>query len=99
MGVDLFIDQQGIDTTTPYGKMTFQICGAFAEFERSMISERVRSGLDRAKAQGKKLGRPAVPPVTAKKVRDLRKEGLSWRKIANKVGVHHRTAQRICAEV
>ena len=98
-GINLFLHQSGIDTTTPSGKAMFQMMGVFAEFERSMISERVRSGLDRAKAQGKKLGRPAVPPVTAKKVRDLRKEGLSWRKIANKVGVHHRTAQRICAEV
>ena len=98
-GINLFLHQSGIDTTTPSGKAMFQMMGVFAEFERSMISERVRSGLDRAKAQGKKLGRPAVPPVTAKKVRDLRKEGLSWRKIANKVGVHHRTAQRICAEI
>ena len=98
-GVDLFIDQQGIDTTTPYGKMTFQICGAFAEFERSLIQERVKAGLARAVSQGRKLGRPAIAPVTARKVRDLREEGLSFRKIGKKVGISHTAAKRLCAEV
>src|SRR6476620_6100004 len=44
-GVDLYLDQQAIDTTTPAGKLMFQITGAFAEFERSMIRQRVRAGL------------------------------------------------------
>jgi len=47
VGVDLFLDQQNIDTTTPAGKLMFQICGAFAEFERSMIQQRIRAGVDR----------------------------------------------------
>ena len=44
-GVDLFLEQQSIDTTTPAGKLMFQVCGAFAEFERSMIRQRVKLGL------------------------------------------------------
>jgi DNA invertase Pin-like site-specific DNA recombinase len=56
-GVDLYFDQQSIDTTTPAGRLMFQITGAFAEFERSMIRQRVRAGLKRAKEAGKRLGR------------------------------------------
>jgi DNA invertase Pin-like site-specific DNA recombinase len=57
-GVDLYLDQQSIDTTTPMGKLVFQLTGAFAEFERTMIRQRVKAGLKRAVAQGVKLGRP-----------------------------------------
>jgi DNA invertase Pin-like site-specific DNA recombinase len=57
-GVDLYLDQQAIDTTTPTGRLMFQITGAFAEFERSMIRQRIRAGLRRAVDAGKQLGRP-----------------------------------------
>src|SRR5712672_2008821 len=60
LGIDLILQRQGIDTTTPAGKAMFQMMGVFAEFERSMIRERVNAGLKRAKAQGKQLGRPRV---------------------------------------
>ena len=60
LGVDLFLHQQGLDTTTPAGKAMFQMMGVFAEFERAMIQERVRAGLRRAKAEGKQLGRPKI---------------------------------------
>ena len=60
LGIDLYLHQQGIDTTTPPGKALFQMTGVFAEFERAMIKERVESGLERAKAQGKVLGRPTI---------------------------------------
>ena len=59
--IDLFLQQQGLDTTTPAGKAMFQMMGVFAEFERSMIQERVRAGLRRAKDEGKQLGRPRIP--------------------------------------
>ena len=59
-GVDLFLEQQALDTTTPGGRLMFQVCGAFAEFERAMIRERVKLGLKRALAEGKQLGRPQV---------------------------------------
>jgi DNA invertase Pin-like site-specific DNA recombinase len=61
-GVDLYFDQQSIDTTTPAGRLMFQIVGAFAEFERSIIRHRVRAGLKRAVASGKRLGRPQDRP-------------------------------------
>jgi DNA invertase Pin-like site-specific DNA recombinase len=60
LGVDLFLHQQGLDTTTPAGKAMFQMMGVFAEFERAMIQERVRAGLRRAKDEGRQPGRP--PP-------------------------------------
>jgi DNA invertase Pin-like site-specific DNA recombinase len=62
VGVDLFLHQQGIDTTTAGGKAMFQMLGVFSEFERSIIQERVRAGLRRAKDAGKQLGRPANSP-------------------------------------
>ena len=95
--VDLYLHQQGIDTTTPSGKAMFQMCGVFAEFERGMIQERVKAGLQRAVASGKRLGRPSVPTVTADKVKQLHKGGMSFRKIAQEVGLHHKTISRLCA--
>jgi DNA invertase Pin-like site-specific DNA recombinase len=60
--IDLFLHQQGLDTTTPAGKAMFQMMGVFAEFERAMIVERVNAGLARAKASGVKLGRGNKKP-------------------------------------
>ena len=57
-GIDLYLHQQAIDTTTPAGKAMFQMCGVFAEFERGILSQRVKAGLNRARAEGKVLGRP-----------------------------------------
>jgi len=86
-GVDLYLHQQGIDTTTPSGKMMFQMCGVFAEFERSLIRERVMAGLERARSQGKRLGRPPVPPILIEKMKRMRQEGMTLTAIAKKVGV------------
>jgi DNA invertase Pin-like site-specific DNA recombinase len=72
----LYLHQQGIDTSTPAGKAMFQMMGVFAEFERAMIVERVRAGLERAKVQGKKLGRPSVGADKESTVRDLLATGL-----------------------
>ena len=62
LGIDLFLHQQGLDTTTPAGKAMFQMMGVFAEFERAMIQERVRAGLARAKSEGKRLGSASDSP-------------------------------------
>ena len=100
-GVDLYLHQQGIDTTTPSGKAMFQMMGVFAEFERSMIRERVMAGLTRARAEGTRLGRPATVGDDAAKVRAIqsaRAAGKSLRTIARKHGVGHSTVARICAE-
>ena len=69
LGINLFLHQQGVDTTTPAGKALFQMMGVFAEFERAMIQERVRAGLERARAQGKRLGRR---PIDARKEAAIR---------------------------
>ena len=67
-GVDLFLHQQGLDTSTPSGKAMFQMMGVFAEFERAMIRERVLAGLARAKEQGTSLGRRRLEDSDASKV-------------------------------
>ena len=96
-GVDLYLHQQGVDTSTPAGKALFQMMGVFAEFERSMIVERVKSGLRRAVAQGKRLGRPRVDHETERKVRRLLDEGVGIKRTARTVGVGVATVQRIKA--
>src|SRR6201981_1335050 len=70
LGIDLFLHQQGLDTTTPSGKAMFQMMGVFAEFERAMIQERVRAGLARAKDEGKRLWRPPLHSAPHKGISD-----------------------------
>jgi len=72
---DLYLHQQGIDTTTPAGKAMFQMMGVFAEFERAMIQERVRAGLARAKDEGKTLGRPRIDAATETTIRKALEKG------------------------
>jgi DNA invertase Pin-like site-specific DNA recombinase len=98
VGVDLYLHQQGIDTTTPAGKAMFQMMGVFAEFERSMIQERVKAGLNRAKAQGKTLGRPKVNKRIEEAILAARAEGTGKRKIAKQLGVGVSTVNRILSE-
>ncbi|WP_417798922.1 recombinase family protein [Terasakiella pusilla] len=98
VGVDLFLHQQAVDTTTPSGKAMFQMMGVFAELERAMIQERVKAGLERAKAKGKTLGRPKVTAEKEQAIIDLRKQGKGIRKIASEVGVGVGTVQRIVKE-
>jgi DNA invertase Pin-like site-specific DNA recombinase len=93
--IDLFLRQQGLDTTTPAGKAMFQMMGVFAEFERAMIQERVRAGLARAKSEGKRLGRPPVAPALKQRILDALAGGLSVRKAAAKFEVNPSTVQRI----
>ena len=81
-GVDLYLDEQAIDTTTPMGKLVFQVTGAFAEFERTMIRQRVKAGLKRAVAQGVKLGRPKIDSTTERKVRKQLAKGVGILKVA-----------------
>ena len=96
--IDLFLHQQGLDTTTPGGKAMFQMMGVFAEFERAIIQERVRAGLRRAKDEGKRLGRPPIAPELENRIREAlnepgRTDGV--RKIADRFGVNPGTVQRI----
>ncbi len=94
-GVDLYLHQQGIDTTTSAGQAMFQMCGVFAEFERAMIRERVRAGLQRARAQGKTLGRPRTPEVVEARIRAARRQGKGIKKIASELGIGVSTVQRV----
>jgi len=80
-GIDLYLHQQAIDTTTPAGKAMFQMCGVFAEFERGILSERVKAGLNRAKSEGKLLGRP-MKVANIKKILEDRQRGMTIRQIA-----------------
>jgi DNA invertase Pin-like site-specific DNA recombinase len=96
LGIDFISYNENIDTSTPAGKMMFTLVSAFSEFERSIIAERVRAGLERAKAQGKKLGRKPSKEVNPEEVQKLRKQGLSVRAIADRLGIPKSTVALHC---
>ena len=94
-GVDLYLDRQGIDTTTPGGKALYQMMGVFAEFERAMIRERVQAGLVRARKEGKRLGRPQVSEKVERAIKAARNQGKGINKIARELGVGSSTVRRV----
>jgi len=96
-GVDLFLHQQGLDTSTTAGRAMFQMLGVFAEFERGIIRERVNAGLARAREKGIKLGRPTVPPAVEKRALRLYAggKGMGILKIARTLGIGTSAVQRI----
>ncbi len=94
-GVDLYLHQQGIDTTTPAGRAMFQMMGVFAEFERAMIQERVKAGLARAKSDGTRLGRPPLSQEQREEVLGLRSEGRTIRQIAAATGLSRGSVHNI----
>lgn len=98
LGVDLYLHQQGLDTSTPSGRAMFQMCGVFAEFERAMLVERTKAGMARAKAKGSRIGRPPVPQVTKNRVGKLRQQGKSMRAIAKTTGVSVAAVHKIISE-
>jgi len=94
--VGLYLHQQGLDTSTPAGMAMFQMLGVFSEFERSMIRDRVLSGLARARTEGKVLGRPRTDPrVEAKIKAALARGDKGIRKIATEFGVGTSVVQRL----
>lgn len=101
-GVDLYLHQQGVNTTTPAGRALFGMMGVFAEFERGMIQERVKSGMARAKERGTKSGNPIGRPVVSSDIEErilqLRGEGMGMIKIAREVGCGVSVVQRITRE-
>jgi DNA invertase Pin-like site-specific DNA recombinase len=94
-GVHLYLHQQAVDTTTPAGRALFQMMGVFAEFERAMIRERVMAGLERAREQGKRLGRRPIAPLLVERIEKAAGDGLSMRAVAKKVGVGVGTVHRV----
>ena len=97
---DLYIHQSGLDTSTASGKMMFQMIGVFSEFERSMIRERVIAGQQRAKAQGKHIGRKTnVNDGIITAVYQLRKNNVPIKRIAKDLQIGVGTVYKILDEV
>jgi len=96
VGCDLYIHQSGLDTSTPTGKMMFQMCGVFAEFERGMIRERVVAGQKRAKSQGKHIGRPSnLNEGLIHSIKYMKEQGVGIRKIAKDLSVGVGTVYKV----
>jgi DNA invertase Pin-like site-specific DNA recombinase len=98
VGVDLVSLKQNVDTTLPAGRLTFQVLGAVAEFEREMLRERVKAGMAQAKRSGKHVGRPARRNFFAteiERMKLLRSQGMSLRKLATDFGTTQWIAARL----
>jgi DNA invertase Pin-like site-specific DNA recombinase len=102
LGIGFVSCTEAIDTSLPHGEMLFQIIGAIAQWERSLIVERVRAGLQHARSQGKRLGRPPLKVLKPKDVAELRKERkrtkAPFRMLATKYGISVFTAHKLCAK-
>jgi DNA invertase Pin-like site-specific DNA recombinase len=94
LGVAFTSLRDSLDFTTPSGKLQFHVLAAVAEFERALISERVRAGMRIAIRKGKRCGRPRTE-VDADRIRELRASGASWTEIANRLGVPRTVCQGI----
>src|SRR6266403_2196528 len=93
LGIDFVSLHEGVDTSTPNGRLVFGIFASIAEFERELIRDRVKSGLALAKSRGKCLGRPRVN-VDRIRVATLCNDGRSWAEICDVLGISRGTAQR-----
>src|SRR5690242_14132000 len=93
LGIDFVSLHEGVDTSTPNGRLVFGIFASIAEFERELIRDRVRSGIALAKSHGQQLGRPRVV-VDRSRIASLRKDGRSWAEICDALGISKGTAQR-----
>jgi hypothetical protein len=98
--IDFVSVTESVDTSLPSGELVFQMIGAVAQFERSLIGERVKSGLANARAKGKALGRPPLRRLSTGETHELRTErarrNVPFRALAKKFGVSVWTAHRLC---
>jgi DNA invertase Pin-like site-specific DNA recombinase len=94
---DLYLHVQALDTSTPSGRAMFGMLGVFSEFERSIIQERVRAGLQRACSKGKRLGRTPTSPAVEQRIRKLLATGMGKLKIARQLGIGTSVVQRVAA--
>jgi DNA invertase Pin-like site-specific DNA recombinase len=101
LGIDFVSVTEAVDTSLPAGELVFQMIGAVAQFERSLIAERVKSGLANARANGKTLGRPPIRRLTHAEIlslRQLRRRAMiPFRDLASKFGISVWTAHRLCS--
>ena len=98
LGIDFISIHEGVDTSTPNGRLVFGIFASIAEFERELIRDRVRSGLAAARAKGKRIGRPRLA-VDVRRIESLRRQGRSWAEITGETGISKGTAQRAIADL
>lgn len=92
--VGIYFHKQAIDTSTPSGKLLFNLVAVFSSYEREIIRERVLAGLEKARANGVKLGRKPLAPITAKQIKERRDRGDSVRKIARALDISIATVSR-----
>ncbi len=92
LGVDFIGFQENVDTTTPQGELVFGLMASLAQFESALIGERVRAGMARARAQGRRISRPPIPAATRKRIEELARRGRSINGIAKELGVGYGTA-------
>lgn len=92
-GIALICTDQEIDTSSPTGKLLFTVLGAVSELELDLIRDRTKDGLARARAQGKRLGRPPFP-ISTEEIITLRESGMSLRMIAGRVGMSHQGVKK-----
>ena len=96
LGIDFISYQENIDTTTPTGELIFHVMASLAQFESSLISERVKAGMQRAKAQGKNISRPKLSQEKQAQIFNLQKTGLSMNKISIQTGIAYGTVYNYC---
>jgi DNA invertase Pin-like site-specific DNA recombinase len=97
-GVGLYLHQQNVDSSTASGKAMLSMCGVFAEFERSIIVERINAGLSRARAEGKQLGRPVVEDASVdKKILAMHAKGDGMLKIGRALKIGTSRVRRVLA--
>ena len=92
LGVDFISYQENIDTTTPQGEMIFTVMASLAQFESALISARVKAGMARARAQGKRISRAPLPPAVQRRIAALYQQGLSIHQIGKQLGIGYGTA-------
>src|SRR5450755_4373148 len=99
-GIDFVSVTEAIDTSLPAGEMLFQMIGAVAQFERSLISERVKSGLDHARKNGQRLGRPPLRSLSRNEIKELKRQRIlrktPFRALAKGFGISVWTAHKLC---
>ena len=99
LGVDFISHQENIDTTTPQGELIFTVMASLAQFERALISERVKAGMARAKAQGKRISRAPLAEELQAQIVALAAEGLSMHQVGKQLGLGYGTAWKYLRRV